>query len=212
MWICPSYFLHLPIANFRELHINPFCRWCCGRTRTFLGCKCHFTHLLTISHQMSNTIIKVALQSLVTLGVPCNCILVNLMILKLNILKTKINIFNHKPSQRLCNFSSNNKGNYSGRLIGRTIAILYFLARRITAKGAEERRVVNRLFPLRVPPRTLPIDKKLRHRLLVRAIPSIRNDPIAERADSNVCAVCSQDNVENQKVQFGSTARIKKTL
>jgi hypothetical protein len=41
-------------------------------------------------------------------------------------------------------------GNYSGVLIGRPIAILYFLARKITAECAEERRVVNRLFPLRV--------------------------------------------------------------
>lgn len=40
-------------------------------------------------------------------------------------------------------------GDYSGMLIGRSIAILYFLARKITAEGAEERRVFNRLFPLR---------------------------------------------------------------
>ena len=39
--------------------------------------------------------------------------------------------------------------NYSGMLIGRSIAILYFLARKITAEGAEERRAFNRLFPLR---------------------------------------------------------------
>ena len=37
------------------------------------------------------------------------------------------------------------KGNYSGMLIGRSIAILYFLARKITAEGAEERRAFNRL-------------------------------------------------------------------
>ncbi|MEA1894340.1 MAG: hypothetical protein U9N36_03875 [Euryarchaeota archaeon] len=30
-------------------------------------------------------------------------------------------------------------GNYSGMLIGLPIAILYFLARKITAEGAEER-------------------------------------------------------------------------
>ena len=45
----------------------------------------------------------------------------------------------------------------------------------------------------------IPVDKKLHHRLPVRAIPSIRNDPIAERADGNVCAVCSQDNVEQSE-------------
>ena len=43
-------------------------------------------------------------------------------------------------------------------LIGRTIAILYFLARKITAESAEERRVFNRLFPLRVPLRTLRLN------------------------------------------------------
>ena len=43
-------------------------------------------------------------------------------------------------------------------LIGRPIAIMYFLARKITAEGAEERRVVNRLCPLRVPPRTLRLN------------------------------------------------------
>ena len=48
--------------------------------------------------------------------------------------------------------------NYSGMLIGRPIAILYFLARKITAESAEERRVVNRLFALRVPPRTLRLN------------------------------------------------------
>ncbi|MBA1342620.1 MAG: hypothetical protein C5S52_03375 [ANME-2 cluster archaeon] len=36
-------------------------------------------------------------------------------------------------------------------LIGLPIAILYFLARKITAEGAEERRVFNHLFPLRAP-------------------------------------------------------------
>ena len=50
------------------------------------------------------------------------------------------------------------KGNYSGMLIGRPIAILYFLARKITAEDAEERRVFNRLFPLRVPLRTLRLN------------------------------------------------------
>ena len=51
-------------------------------------------------------------------------------------------------------------GNYSGMLIGRLIAILYFLARKITAEGAEERRAFNRLFPLRVPPRTLRLNSR----------------------------------------------------
>ncbi len=48
--------------------------------------------------------------------------------------------------------------NYSGMLIGLPIAIMYFLARKITAEGAEERRAFNRLFPLRVPPRTLRLN------------------------------------------------------
>ncbi len=48
--------------------------------------------------------------------------------------------------------------NYSGMLIGRPIAIPYFLARKITAEDAEERRVFNRLFPLRVPLRTLRLN------------------------------------------------------
>jgi hypothetical protein len=38
--------------------------------------------------------------------------------------------------------------NYSGMLIGPPIAILHFLARKITAEGAEERRAYNCLFPL----------------------------------------------------------------
>ncbi|KAF5416057.1 MAG: hypothetical protein C5S49_05130 [Candidatus Methanogaster sp.] len=50
--------------------------------------------------------------------------------------------------------------NYSGMLIGLPIAILYFLARKITAEGAEERRAFNRLFPLRVPPRTLRLNSR----------------------------------------------------
>jgi len=57
-------------------------------------------------------------------------------------------------------FKSLNMGNYSGMLIGRSIAILYFLTRKITAEGAEERRVFNRLFPLRVPPRTLRLNSR----------------------------------------------------
>jgi len=45
--------------------------------------------------------------------------------------------------------------NYSGMLIGLPIAILYFLVRKITAEGAEERRAFNHLFPLRAPLHTL---------------------------------------------------------
>jgi len=45
-------------------------------------------------------------------------------------------------------------------LIGRTIAIIYFLARKITAEGAEERRVFNHLFPLRAPLRTLRLNSR----------------------------------------------------
>ena len=55
---------------------------------------------------------------------------------------------------------SNKIRNYSGMLIGRPIAILYFLARKITAEGAEERREFNRLFPLRVPLRTLRLNSR----------------------------------------------------
>jgi hypothetical protein len=43
-------------------------------------------------------------------------------------------------------------------LIALPIAILYFLARKITAEGAEERRAFDRLFPLRVPLRTLRLN------------------------------------------------------
>ena len=45
-------------------------------------------------------------------------------------------------------------------LIGHPIAILHFLARKITAEGAEDRRVVNRLLPLRVPLRTLRLNSQ----------------------------------------------------
>ena len=45
-------------------------------------------------------------------------------------------------------------------LIGHPIAILYFLARKITAEGAEERRAFNRLSPLRVPLRTLRLNSR----------------------------------------------------
>jgi hypothetical protein len=50
--------------------------------------------------------------------------------------------------------------NYSGVLIGHPITILYFLARKITAEGAEERRAFNRLSPLRVPLRTLRLTSR----------------------------------------------------
>ena len=43
-------------------------------------------------------------------------------------------------------------------LIGLPIVILYFLARKITAEGAEERRAFNQLFPLRAPLRTLRLN------------------------------------------------------
>jgi len=43
-------------------------------------------------------------------------------------------------------------------LIGLPIAILYFLARKITAEGAEERRAFNRLVPLCAPLRTLRLN------------------------------------------------------
>jgi len=45
-------------------------------------------------------------------------------------------------------------------LIGLPIAILYFLARKITAEGAEDRRAFNCLFPLRVPLRTLRLNPR----------------------------------------------------
>ncbi|MEA1869937.1 MAG: hypothetical protein U9N09_07325 [Euryarchaeota archaeon] len=51
-------------------------------------------------------------------------------------------------------------GNYSGMLIGLPIAILYFLARKITAEGAEERRALNRLFPLCASPRPLRLNSR----------------------------------------------------
>ena len=56
---------------------------------------------------------------------------------------------------RLCEINSTTTGDYSGMLFGFPIAILYFLAREITAEGAEERRAFNHLFPLRAPLRTL---------------------------------------------------------
>ncbi|KAF5416770.1 MAG: hypothetical protein C5S48_02055 [Candidatus Methanogaster sp.] len=45
-------------------------------------------------------------------------------------------------------------------LIGRPIVILHFPARKTTAEGAEDRRVFNRLFPLRVPLRTLQLNSR----------------------------------------------------
>ena len=45
-------------------------------------------------------------------------------------------------------------------LISRPIAILYFLARKTTAEGAEERRAFNHLFLLRVTPRTLRLNSR----------------------------------------------------
>jgi len=72
--------------------------------------------------------------------------------IKKSISKSRYNISRHAKNEMSL------KGNYSGMLIGRPIAILYFLPRKITAEGAEERRVVNRLFALRVPPRTLRLN------------------------------------------------------
>ena len=51
-------------------------------------------------------------------------------------------------------------------LISRPIAIMYFLARKITAEGAEERRVFNRLFPLCVPLRTLRLNSRCGYSIL----------------------------------------------
>ncbi|MEA1999289.1 MAG: P-loop NTPase [Euryarchaeota archaeon] len=64
------------------------------------------------------------------------------------------------------------KGNYSGMLIGLPIAILYFLTRKITAEGAEERRALNRLFPLCASLRTLRLNS-----LLVAVCPMSRIVP-----------------------------------
>ncbi|MEA3281932.1 MAG: tetratricopeptide repeat protein [Euryarchaeota archaeon] len=54
-----------------------------------------------------------------------------------------------------------NLRNYSGMSIGLPIVILYFLARKITAEGAEERRALNRLFPLCAYLRTLRLNSLL---------------------------------------------------
>jgi len=43
------------------------------------------------------------------------------------------------PEKKRCFLKIIKNRNYSGMLIGRPIAILYFLARKITAEGAEER-------------------------------------------------------------------------
>ena len=48
-------------------------------------------------------------------------------------------------------------------LIGLPIAILYFLARKITAEDAEERRAFNHLFPLRAPLHTLRLNSLFGH-------------------------------------------------
>ncbi|KAF5414330.1 MAG: hypothetical protein C5S48_08955 [Candidatus Methanogaster sp.] len=52
------------------------------------------------------------------------------------------------------------QSNYSGMLIGHLIALMYFLARKTTAEGAEERREFNRLFPLCVSLRTLRLNSR----------------------------------------------------
>lgn len=51
--------------------------------------------------------------------------------------------------------------NYSGMLIGCPIAILYFMARKITAEVAEERGAFNRLYFLSVPLRTLRLNSRI---------------------------------------------------
>jgi hypothetical protein len=64
-------------------------------------------------------------------------------------------------------------------LIGRPISILYFLARKITAEGAEDRRVVDRLFPLRVPLRTLRLNSRFGYSIPhVPSSPGIVSPPI----------------------------------
>ncbi len=55
----------------------------------------------------------------------------------------------------------NKISNHSGMSVGIPIAILCFPAGKITAEGAEVRRAVNRLFPLRVPLRTLRLNSRV---------------------------------------------------
>ena len=76
-------------------------------------------------------------------------------------------------------------------LIGRPIASLYFLVRKITAEGAEERRVYNRLFPLRVPPRTLRLNSRFDYN-----IPHISGSSgIVKFTDSGFGYLSSYENV-----------------
>jgi len=54
-----------------------------------------------------------------------------------------------------------------------------------------------------------PVDKKATSQIAVPATPSIRGNPTAECVGGNAHVVSPRNNVENQKVRFGSTARIK---
>ena len=67
-------------------------------------------------------------------------------------------------------------------LIGLPIAILYFLARKITAEGAEERRAFNHLVSLRAPLRTLRLNS-----LFSYSMPHVLGSPcIAKSPDSGL--------------------------
>jgi hypothetical protein len=72
-----------------------------------------------------------------------------------------------KPSPGLAAVVVITGSNHSGMLIGLPFAILYFLARKITAEGAEERRAFNHFIPLRAHLRTLrlysPFDYSMPH-------------------------------------------------
>ena len=72
-------------------------------------------------------------------------------------------------------------GNYSGMLIGHPIAILYFMARKITAEDAEERRAFNHLVPLRVPLRTLRLNS-----LFGCSMPDVSGSSCIEVPDSGL--------------------------
>jgi len=76
---------------------------------------------------------------------------------------------------------------YSGMLIGRPIAILYFMARTITAEGAEERRAFNRLFSLRVPLCTLRLNPRFGY-----SSPRVPGSPCTVKSfDSGFRYLCS---------------------
>ena len=79
-------------------------------------------------------------------------------------------------------------------LIGRPIAILHFLARKITAEGAEERRAFNRLFVLRVPLRTLRLNSRFGY--ITAHIPA--SPCIAKSIDSGFRYLSSYDNKKSR--------------